>query len=103
MYTATPEIDTYVHTLSLRDALPICLELARSAGSAELEAAALGGRGDAEYMRGHMMAAHDRFRRCVELSRAHGFGRIEVANLPMAAITRWYAGDRKSTRLTSSH
>ena len=47
---------------------------------AELEAQALGGLGDAEYVRGRMICAHRHFERCVELCRAHGFGRIEVAN-----------------------
>jgi hypothetical protein len=42
------------------------LELARSAGAGELEAMALGGLGDAEYVRGRMISAHDRFRRCAK-------------------------------------
>jgi tetratricopeptide (TPR) repeat protein len=66
------------------------LRLAKASGSVELEAAALGGLGDAEYARGHMLTAAERFDACVALCREHGFGRIEVANLPMAAITRIY-------------
>jgi len=73
----------------------IALELARRAGAAELEAMALGGLGDAEYVRGRMISAYDRFRKCVEVCERHGFGRIEVANRPMMAFTRWYAGDTK--------
>ena len=69
------------------------LELARAAGSAELEANALGGLGDAEYVRGRMLTARGYFERCIEVCREHGFGRIEVASLPMAAITRLYAGE----------
>jgi class 3 adenylate cyclase/tetratricopeptide (TPR) repeat protein len=69
------------------------LELARIAGSAELEAQALGGLGDAEYVRGRMLTAGRHFRACIELSRQHGFGRIEVASLPMAAVTALYAGE----------
>jgi tetratricopeptide (TPR) repeat protein len=69
------------------------LALAREAGDPEQEAAALGGLGDGEYMRGRMISAHDAFSRCIELCRRHGFGRIEVANLPMRAITEWYAGN----------
>ena len=42
------------------------LELARSAGAGELEAMALGGLGDAEYVRGRVISAHDRFRRCAK-------------------------------------
>ena len=69
------------------------LEFARTAASAELEAAALGGLGDAEYVRGHLLTARRYFERSVELCRQHGFGRIEVASLPMAAIGRYYAGE----------
>ena len=61
----------------------------------ELEATALGGLGDAEYVRGRMISAHERFRRCVELSEQHGFGRIEVANRLMMAFTQWFAGDTR--------
>ncbi|MDR5743779.1 adenylate/guanylate cyclase domain-containing protein [Caballeronia sp. LZ029] len=68
------------------------LALAREADDPEQEAAALGGLGDAEYMRGRMISAHDAFSRCIELCKRHGFGRIEVANLPMRAITAWFAG-----------
>lgn len=73
----------------------IALELARRAGATELEAMALGGLGDAEYVRGRMISAHDRFRHCVELCERHRFGRIEVANRPMMAFTRWFAGDTR--------
>jgi tetratricopeptide (TPR) repeat protein len=69
------------------------LELARIAGSAELEAQALGGLGDAEYVRGRMLTAGRHFRACIELCRQHGFGRIEVASRPMAAVTALYAGE----------
>jgi ATP/maltotriose-dependent transcriptional regulator MalT len=54
----------------------VALELARRCGATELEAMALGGLGDAEYVRGRMISAHDRFRQCVELCEQHGFGRI---------------------------
>jgi tetratricopeptide (TPR) repeat protein len=73
----------------------IALELAGRAGAAELEAMALGGLGDAEYIRGRMISAHDRFRQCVELCERHGLGRIEVANRPMMAFTQWFAGDTR--------
>jgi tetratricopeptide (TPR) repeat protein len=69
------------------------LTLARDAGSAELEAAALGGLADAEYMRGRLRTACARFTECVKVSRVHGFGRIEVANLPMVAFTALWSGD----------
>ncbi|MFP3566227.1 adenylate/guanylate cyclase domain-containing protein [Paraburkholderia sp. SIMBA_030] len=68
------------------------LALAREVHDHEQEAAALGGLGDGEYMRGRMISAHDAFSRCIEVCQRHGFGRIEVANLPMRAITAWFAG-----------
>jgi tetratricopeptide (TPR) repeat protein len=71
------------------------VELARRVGAGELEAMALGGLGDAEYVRGRMVSAHDRFRRCVKVCERHGFGRIEVANRPMMAFTQWFAGDTR--------
>ena len=71
----------------------LALELARQAGSAELEAAALGGLADGDYMRGRYRTACERFTECVEISRAHGFGRIEVANQPMIAITAIWCGE----------
>ncbi|WP_087632758.1 adenylate/guanylate cyclase domain-containing protein [Caballeronia telluris] len=70
----------------------LSLALAQELGDPEQEAAALGGLGDAEYMRGRMISAHDAFSRCIVLCQRHGFGRIEVANLPMRAITAWFAG-----------
>jgi class 3 adenylate cyclase/tetratricopeptide (TPR) repeat protein len=73
----------------------LALELARSAGAAELEAMALGGLGDAEYVRGRMISAHDRFSECIALCERHGFGRIEVANRPMMAFTRFFSGDTR--------
>ena len=69
------------------------LKLAREAGSAELEAAALGGLADGEYLRGHYRRASERFTECVEISRENGFGRIEVANQPMMAFTLMWCGD----------
>jgi class 3 adenylate cyclase/tetratricopeptide (TPR) repeat protein len=66
------------------------LQLARDVGAVELEAAALGGLGDAEYMRGHMISAHARLRECVELSRQHGLGRIEVANLAQIIASKLF-------------
>jgi tetratricopeptide (TPR) repeat protein len=66
------------------------LELARAVGSAELEAQALGGLGDAEYVRGRMISSHRHLQRCVELAARHGFGRIEVANRSQIAHTSLY-------------
>jgi len=73
----------------------IGLELAKRAGATELEAMALGGLGDAEYVRGRVISAHNRFSECVELCERHGLGRIEVANRLMTAFTQWFAGDTR--------
>ena len=40
-----------------------------------------------------MLSAYDAFSRCVKLARQEGFGRIEVANLPMWAITALSKGE----------
>jgi class 3 adenylate cyclase/tetratricopeptide (TPR) repeat protein len=66
------------------------LALAREVGSPQLEAQALGGLGDAEYVRGRMISAYRHLQRCVELSVAHGLGRIEVANRSQIAHARLY-------------
>jgi class 3 adenylate cyclase/tetratricopeptide (TPR) repeat protein len=71
----------------------LALELAQRAGADELQAMALGGLGDAEYVRGRMNSAHERFRHCVDVSAKGGFGRVEVANRPMMAFSRWFCGD----------
>jgi tetratricopeptide (TPR) repeat protein len=73
------------------------LGFARRAGSVELEAAALGGLGDAEYLRGRMVTAQRQFSDCVALALRHGLRRVEAANRPMAAWTRWFAGDVQGT------
>jgi class 3 adenylate cyclase len=69
------------------------LTWAKRAGSAELEARALSGIGDAEYMRGRYRTAGQHFAACLELAREHGLGQVEVANRGMLAITRWFTGE----------
>ncbi|HYZ26425.1 MAG TPA: hypothetical protein VE597_05925, partial [Geminicoccaceae bacterium] len=66
------------------------LEIAQQVDSVELEAQALGGLGDAEYIRGRMISAHRNLKRCVDLAAEHGFGRIEVANRCQVAHTMLY-------------
>lgn len=73
----------------------IALGHAIDARSLEDEAAALGGIGDAQYLRGHMATANEQFAKCVRLSQQHGFGRLEVANLPMVGWTRLYMNDMR--------
>ncbi|MBL8838690.1 MAG: AAA family ATPase [Alphaproteobacteria bacterium] len=69
---------------------------AEASGSASAIAAALGGLGDVEYLRGRMLAAQRTFERCVSIAAGAGLGRIEVANAPMAAICRLYTLDLAS-------
>ena len=64
------------------------LDFARETGSSEGEALALGGLGDAYYLRGHMRSACEQFRACIAVCRRHGYGRIEVANRHMVGWTR---------------
>ena len=56
---------------------------AQEVQSLEAQAVALGGLGDANYLRGHMRSAHQQFQRCIALSREQGYGRLEVTVLSM--------------------
>ncbi|MFL5333107.1 MAG: adenylate/guanylate cyclase domain-containing protein [Geminicoccaceae bacterium] len=69
------------------------LALARQCGALDLEARALGGLGDGEYMRGRMISAHHAFAQCCELARRQGLGRVEAANLAMVGFTRYLVLD----------
>jgi tetratricopeptide (TPR) repeat protein len=71
---------------------------ARRSGSAEAEARALGGLGDAAYAQGRMRTAFENFSRCVALSREHGFGRIEVANRSMIGFSRSYLNEIRQAK-----
>ena len=74
------------------------LEYAREVVSAEDEARALGGLGDAEYARGRMKSAVEALRMCVERCRKHGFGRIEVANLSQMVNSQVHLGNYSCAR-----
>ncbi len=69
------------------------LGYAQRTSSAEAEARALGGLGDAAYAEGRMRSAFDFFSRCVAISREQGFGRIEVANRSMVGFSRLYLNE----------
>ncbi len=69
------------------------LTYALESGSAEAEAHALSGLGDADFMAGRMASANDHFRRCVEVAHSNGFGRIEVANRSMVGFSRVYLNE----------
>ncbi len=66
------------------------LALADESGSTEGKALALGGLGDAYYLRGHMRMARDQFQACLTLCREFGFGQIEVANQNMVGWSRMF-------------
>ncbi|MHC4094219.1 MAG: tetratricopeptide repeat protein, partial [Planctomycetota bacterium] len=68
----------------------LALAYARQGQSPEWEARALGGLGDAYYLRGRMRTANDHFRQCIDLCRQHGLGRIEVGVLSMLPASGQY-------------
>lgn len=76
-----------------RDSHEQALVWAKRAGSPELEARALSGIGDAEYMRGRYRTAGEHFAACLKLAREHSLGKVEVANRGMLAITHWFTGE----------
>ena len=76
------------------------LVLARQAGSAEAEVAALGGIGDAFYAQGRVRSGFEKISRCVEIAHAQGFLRVEVAYLQMVGWCSFYMMDaRRSIEL----
>ncbi len=77
-------------------ATEISLNYARDGTSPELEARALGGLGDAEFARGHMISAHNYFDQCIELSRTHELKRVVAANLSMRGQTFLYQNQLKA-------
>src|SRR3546814_12815543 len=95
--TATTEIYTYVHTLSLHDALPICLARARGADDGDLLA---GGDLEVEIVEDdeRSVALHHRF----EVHHRLVVHRLTSSGTS-ASIRSGALRDRKSTRLNSSH
>lgn len=66
------------------------LEYAVNIDSAQDEARALGGLGDAYYAAGRMQSAHGYFSRCLALSEEHGYGKIYAAYQSMVPFTIFY-------------
>ena len=66
------------------------LELAREAGSGELEIQAQGNLGDAEFAAARMISAHKWFDECVSSGRERGFDDAIAANLAMRGQTLLY-------------
>jgi DNA-binding SARP family transcriptional activator/tetratricopeptide (TPR) repeat protein len=56
-------------------------------------ARALGGLGDAQYQRGHMLTARSHFAQCVQEAREHGLISVLLSNLPMLGLTEVYCGE----------
>jgi tetratricopeptide (TPR) repeat protein len=69
------------------------LLLAREAGSAECEALALSGLGDAAYARGRMHAATDYFTACLVICESQNMLRFSILNQAMLAWSRYFCGD----------
>lgn len=66
------------------------------ARSAESEALALSGLGDAYYLCARMLEAHTYFGRCIEVCQTHGFSGIKAANLYMRGLTHYFQNDYES-------
>lgn len=81
-----------------RAAHEAALEAARAAGSAELEARALGGIGDAFYLEGRLRSAAAAFARCVAVAEVRDLVGIRTAYLPMLAIVRFLTGEPEQAR-----
>ena len=69
------------------------LSLAREAGSAEAESAALGGLGDASYSRGQVVSGARLVQQAVDMAREQGFPKVEMAYLPMVSWSAYYMLD----------
>jgi class 3 adenylate cyclase/tetratricopeptide (TPR) repeat protein len=80
-------------TVECQHAHERALDLARQAGSAEAEAAALGGIGDACYAQGRIRTGYRLVKECVELAKNQGFLRVEVAYLQMLGWSSLYMMD----------
>ena len=74
----------------------LALACARQCGSAECEAQALSGMGDAHYAQGRMFTALALFRRCVQMCEEHGLIRIEIPNRCMVAFCLLFCEEIKA-------
>jgi class 3 adenylate cyclase/tetratricopeptide (TPR) repeat protein len=68
-------------------------KFARKASSPLMEARALSGLGDAWFMRGHLITAHDRYRDCLEVVEQNGLKQVEPVNRAMYAHSLLYLLD----------
>jgi class 3 adenylate cyclase/tetratricopeptide (TPR) repeat protein len=65
-------------------------QFARKAASPAMEARALSGLGDAWFMRGHLITAHDSFQACLAVVEQHGLTQIEPVNRAMYGHSKLY-------------
>ena len=65
-------------------------QFARKASSPAMEARALSGLGDAWFMRGHLITAHDSFKACLDVVEQHGLKQIEPVNRAMYSHSLLY-------------
>jgi class 3 adenylate cyclase/tetratricopeptide (TPR) repeat protein len=65
-------------------------QFARKAASPAMEARALSGLGDAWFMRGHLITAHDSFQACLAVVEEHGLAQIEPVNRAMYGHSKLY-------------
>jgi class 3 adenylate cyclase/tetratricopeptide (TPR) repeat protein len=72
------------------------LGYAREADSLELEARAMSGIGDAEYMGGRFTSADQYFSQCIEIARQHGFGRLIGPNLMMRGYMAHWRNEQQT-------
>jgi class 3 adenylate cyclase/tetratricopeptide (TPR) repeat protein len=72
------------------------LDLAEAAGNQEWQARALSGLGDADYAKGRLRSALEKFRRCVALCDSSGLPRIAVVNWMMVGHCSLYLLDMKA-------
>lgn len=73
------------------------LYYAQRARSAECEAQALSGLGDAQYAQGRMLTALTYFRRCVDLCEHEGLLKLEIPNRSMVGHCLCYSNELKSS------
>ena len=71
---------------------------ARAAGSAEIEAQAYSGLGDADYMQGRMISAYRNFERVLEIADAHDLLAIRAGLIPAVAHTLVFQSQLRPAR-----
>lgn len=64
------------------------LKYAQDFADPEIEAQALGGLADANYVAGRMATAFQYFSRCIDVAHTNGLGKIETPNAPMIGFSR---------------